>query len=157
MKAWSPLRALAGAGWAMLTGCTVYVHEPPPFRAPVLVAEPPRLVLIAGTGIRYCPELDDDVFFCEDRWFAWRVGVWYVAPVYSGPWVVVERGRLPAAFLEVPPERFKHRPERFHPAHEHHPDLDDWNREGTPESPGRWARQRHRGWGEGEGRGRGRD
>lgn len=107
-------------------GCTVYSPGyPPPIRPQVVVAGP-RLVVIAGSDIRYCLECDEDVFFYLDWWYVYRFGAWYRCGAWGGPWVVVERGVLPAAFIRVPPGRFKRRWSAYHPAHDHHPDLDAW-------------------------------
>jgi hypothetical protein len=124
------------------------VHRVPP--AGMVVVEP-RLVLIEGLDVRYCPDLDDDVFFYGGVWYTYRSGGWYWCGHYGEPWIFVERGRLPAVFIQVPPGQFKHRYSAYHPAHEHHPDLDTWGG-GNDKDRGRGGNR-----GRGNGRGRGRD
>ncbi len=123
---WS-LLLLAG-----LTGCAMqfrgHAHAP----RPIVVVDPgPRLVVVVGTDLRYCDECDDDVFFYSDFWYAYRSGGWYRCSSWGAPWVVVEMGRLPAVFIEVPPARFKHRHGPRHPAHDHHPGRDHWASDAT--------------------------
>lgn len=102
----------------------------------------PRLVVVLDTGVRYCDDCDEDVFFYGNVWYVYRSGGWYRRGAWGAPWVYVRQGRLPAVFLKVPPGRFKHRYGRYHPAHEHHPQLDTWNH----------GRDSHAGQGRREGR-----
>src|ERR1044071_10331326 len=99
---------------AILGGCVVYPVMGRRGPGPLVVVAEPRLVLVEGTSIQYCPDLDDDVFLFGGIWYTYRSGLWYSCPRYTGPWVVVERGRLPVEFFGVPPSKFKHRPEYFH-------------------------------------------
>lgn len=148
-------------GWsAMLAtaGCTVYspMHPPPP-RPVVMAVAAPRLVVIAGSDIRYCDGCDEDIFFYLDSWYVYRYGGWYRCATWGAPWVVVERGRLPAAFIRVPPGQFKRRWGRHHPAHDHHPDLDRWAPAPDPEAGGReQENEKEKGKRKGPKRGRGR-
>ncbi len=88
----------------------------------------PRLVVVLDTGVRYCEECDEDVFFYGGIWYVYRRGGWYFCNRWGGPWVIVRPGRLPAAFIRVPPGRFRYRwgGHQYHPAHDHHPKLDHW-------------------------------
>lgn len=108
---------------AGLTGCVLHARTEVPA---------PRLVVVVGTDLRYCEACDDDVFFYSDYWWAYRSDGWYRRPSWSAPWVVVELGRLPAAFIEVPPARFRHRYGQWHPAHDHHPARDHWTPAASP-------------------------
>lgn len=139
---WRALAAALVAGW--LSGCAMEVR-PYPYRRAV-VAEP-RLVLIEGTDVYACPDLDEDVFFYDHQWYVYRADGWYCAPRYGGPWTTVVVGRLPTPFIQVPPERFKRVYGQSHPAHEHHPDLDHWDMGNRPTQPP--PENRGRGWGRG--------
>lgn len=150
MRALARGPALLTLALAGLAGCAVYYPAGPPVRHAVIV-EPPRLVVIAGSDIRYCGECDDDVFFYLDTWYAYREGLWYRCPTWGGSWVVVETGRLPAAFIRVPPDRFRYPVGRYHPAHDHHPDMDTWPARAGGD--GNAAPDRGRGQGRGRGRG----
>ncbi len=118
---------------AGLAGCTMYypVHRAPP-RPVVIVAPAPRLVVIAGSDIRYCEECDEDVFFYMDVWWVYRYGGWYRCRTWGDPWLAVELGTLPPAFSRVPPGHFRHRWGKHHPAHDHHPGPELRQDDGSP-------------------------
>jgi len=149
MRTTGVIRLLAGL---VLAGCTMYVPvaRVRPMRPPGMVVEEPRLAVIAGLDIWYCPELDDDVFFYDNLWFVYRPGGWYYCRRYGDPWIFLQQGRLPERFIRIPPEDFKHVYGRYHPAHDHHPDQDHWVIE---DERGR-GREGNRGRGNGWGRGR---
>lgn len=108
-----------------LTSCAVYVHDRPGFghRTHVVGVSGPRLVLVAGTSIKYCPDEDEDIFFYGGRWYIFRGGVWLYGARHTGPWKAVRRGGLPRAFVNVPPGHFRHHKGSWHPARDHHPGL----------------------------------
>ena len=106
VKAVSVVAAIA------LAGCAVYVQDRPGLRMgqrrDVVAVGGPRLVLVTGTSIKYCPDEDEDLFFYGGGWYVLRGGVWYRGARHAGPWTAVRGGVLPASFAHIPPGHFKH-------------------------------------------------
>jgi hypothetical protein len=83
----------------------VNLGPPPP---PIVVAAPPRLVVVPGIPIvQYAPSLQVDVFFHEHRWYYPHGGYWYVGPSYRGPWTPIPFVQLPRAIVAVPGPYYK--------------------------------------------------
>ena len=103
-----------------LAGCAVYVRDRPSLRVgqrrTLVAASGPRLVLVSGTSIKYCPDEEDDLFFYGGRWYVFRAGLWYSGARHTGPWRTVGSGTLPGPFLHIPMGHFKHHRGRWHPA-----------------------------------------
>ena len=77
----------------------VNVNIGPP---PIVVAEPPEVVLIPRTSVYYVPDPEVDVFFYNGYWWSPRGRHWYRARAYRGPWGIVERRRVPGPVFRVP-------------------------------------------------------
>ncbi|MFA4858056.1 MAG: hypothetical protein WC901_05665 [Candidatus Margulisiibacteriota bacterium] len=69
---------------------------------PIVVAEPPEVVMIPQTEIYFVPGISFDVFFCNGYWWSPRGDRWYRAKAYNGSWVVVSRNYVPAHLFKVP-------------------------------------------------------
>jgi hypothetical protein len=74
-----------------MAGIRIGVNIPLP---PVFVfTAPPELVVIPGTYVYYCPDVNFDIFFYG--------GYWYRSASYGGPWVYIES--TPSVLLSLPP------------------------------------------------------
>ena len=135
-----------GATTEALAGVEVNVNIGPP---PIVVAEPPEVVLVPGSQVYFVPQPGIDVFFYSGYWWSPRGDRWYRARAYNGPWVIVERRYVPAPVFYVPRDyRAKYK-------HEHHIPYGQWKKEYR-----HGEREEHRDWKEegrehGEGHGHG--
>jgi hypothetical protein len=145
---------------AIVAGVTVYdaaaevhvnVNLGPP---PIVVAQPPAVVMVPGTQVYYVPEVDYDVFFYDGYWWSPRGDRWYRAHAYNGPWRTVSRRIVPPPVYGVP------RDYRRVYGHERHIPYGQWKKEyrGGHDRGRRGEWEEHRGHGEhgdhGEHRGR---
>lgn len=80
---------------------SVNINLGPP---PIVVAEPPAMVLLPDLQVYFVPHPEIDVFFYAGYWWSPRGNSWYRARAYNGPWGVVERRHIPAAIIRVPPD-----------------------------------------------------
>ena len=115
MKAFSTLSIV------VLSGCAVYVRDNPGLgmghrRGGVVAVSGPRLVLVTGTSIKYCPDEDEDIFFYSGRWYLFRGGVWFYGARHTGPWKGLGQSGLPQVFVNIPRGHFKHHKGNWHPA-----------------------------------------
>jgi hypothetical protein len=70
------------------------VEAGPP--APMVASPPPpRFIYSPELGFYAAVETPYDLVFFDGQYYLWGNGVWYVAPYYNGPWVVVGPGRVP--------------------------------------------------------------
>jgi hypothetical protein len=69
---------------------------------PIVVAEPPAVVLVPGSQVYFVPGLEFDVFFSNGYWWSPRGDRWYRARAYNGPWRTVERRFVPRSVIHVP-------------------------------------------------------
>jgi len=117
----------------------VNVNLGPP---PIVVAQPPAMVMVPGSEVYFVPDVDYDVFFYDGFWWSPRGERWYRARAYNGPWRVVSRRVIPPPLFRVP------RDYRRVYLRERHVPYGQWRRE--------WReRGRGRGGERGEFRGRG--
>jgi len=72
---------------------------PPPF----VFSAPPPVVVIPGTNVYFCPDLEADIFFYGGNWYRPYEGRWYYASSYNGPWVVADISRVPRVLVSLPP------------------------------------------------------
>jgi hypothetical protein len=84
-------------------GIHVGIAAPPP----VVVTQPPRLVVVPGSVVSYAPGVDFNLFFFEGRYWSFHNGAWFVAPAGKGAWVRVPADRVPAPVLAVPVTYYK--------------------------------------------------
>lgn len=114
---------------------SVSINIGPP---PIVVAEPPAVVLVPRTQVYYVPDPDIDVFFYGGYWWSPRGDRWYRAKAYNGPWRVIERRYVPRQVHRVPRDyRVRYEKERHIPY-------------------GQWKKE-HRKGGHGEGKRRDKD
>ncbi len=78
---------------------SVNINLGPP---PIVVAEPPEVVLVPRSQVYFVPHQDIDVFFYGGYWWSPRGDRWYRANAYNGPWGVVERRHVPVYVSRVP-------------------------------------------------------
>jgi len=98
---------LAGAAIAAAMGLSeparaevsVNINLGPP---PIVVAEPPEVVLVPRSRVYFVPDPHVDVFFYGGYWWSPRGERWYRSRAYNGPWGVVERRRVPRDVIVVP-------------------------------------------------------
>jgi hypothetical protein len=79
----------------------------PSVAPPVVITTPPQLVVVPGTSVYYAPEMPTNYFFYKGRYYTVVNGVWSTAPVYNGPWAVIQIGQVPPPVLSVPVEYYK--------------------------------------------------
>ncbi len=107
----------------------------------VVFSAPPELVVIPGTYIYYCPDVDADIFFYGGYWFRPYGGYWYRSVSYGGPWAYIESA--PSVLLSLPPDyRIVVRGERRIPYGELHRNWRAWQRERYWEHHN-WGRVEH--------------
>jgi len=150
----------AGAAAAVALGSaparaevSVNINLGPP---PIVVAEPPEVVMIPGTQVHFVPDPRVDVFFYGGYWWSPRGDRWYRARAYKGPWVVIERHRVPRAVVYVPRDyRVRYERERHLPYGQWKKERERWDRENR-KAHRRWEKEREKEWresGRGDGRG----
>jgi hypothetical protein len=98
------LTALLGAlltlgGTKAVAEVHVNINLGPP---PVIVAEPPAVVMVPRSQVYFVPDPEIDIFFYSGYWWSPRGDRWYRARAYSGPWATVERRYVPAPVYRVP-------------------------------------------------------
>jgi len=94
------LLLLLGFSGHGMAGIHIGVNIPPP---PVFVfPTPPELVVIPGTYVYFCPDVDFDIFFYAGYWYRPYGGYWYRSVGYGGPWAYI--GSPPSVLLRVPPD-----------------------------------------------------
>jgi hypothetical protein len=69
---------------------------------PIVVAEPPEVVLVPRSQVYFVPGLEFDVFFSNGYWWSPRGDRWYRSRAYNGPWRTIERRYVPRAVIGVP-------------------------------------------------------
>ncbi len=94
---------------------------------PIVVPEPPEVVLVPGAGVFFVPQLDFDVFFYNDYWWSPRGSHWYRSRAYNGPWGVIDKRYVPAPVYRVPKD-YRHRYER-----EQRIPYEHWKKKGKKE------------------------
>ncbi len=122
-----------------MAGIHIGVSIPPP---PVFVfSAPPEVVVIPGTYVYYCPDVDFDIFFYGGYWFRPYEGYWYRSVSYGGPWVYIERP--PSVLVSLPHDyRIVTRGFRHIPYGELHRNWQVWQRDRYWEHHN-WGRVEH--------------
>ncbi len=142
---------LAGAAIAAAMGISepaqaevsVSINLGPP---PIVVAEPPALVMIPQSQVYFVPDPQIDVFFYGGYWWSPRGAQWFRSRAYNGPWVVIGRGRVPRAVVYMPRDyRARYERERHIPYGQWKKDRSRWDRENR-KSHKQWEREREREW-----------
>jgi hypothetical protein len=73
---------------------------------PIVLAAPPQLVVVPGTLVYYAPDVPANCFFHKGRYYTLANGAWFTAPVYNGPWALIQIGQVPPPVLAVPVEYY---------------------------------------------------
>lgn len=142
---------LAGAAIAAAIGfsgparaeVSVSINLGPP---PIVVAEPPALVMIPHSQVHYVPDPQIDVFFYGGYWWSPRGERWYRARAYNGPWGVIERGRVPRSVVYMPRDyRTRYERERHIPYGQWKKDHSRWDRQNR-KAHKRWEKDREQEW-----------
>ncbi len=125
----------------------VNVNLGPP---PIVVNEPPDLVMVPESNVYFVPGYDFDIFYYGGYWWSPRGDRWYRAREYNGPWRGISRRYVPRPVFGVP------RDYRRVYYGEHRIPYGQWKRDWRDHDRGRgreWEEHRdrgeHRGW-EGE-------
>ncbi len=134
------LLAFSGQG---ITGIRIGVNIPPP---PIFVfPAPPELVVIPGTYVYYCPDVDFDILFYGGYWYRPYGGYWYRSASYGGPWVYIKGP--PSVLVSLPPNyRIVTRGFRPIPYAEVHRNWRAWER-GRYWEHHNWGRPEHEHYG----------
>jgi hypothetical protein len=61
---------------------------------------PPPVVVIPGTYVYYCPDVEADVYFFHGYWYRPYEEHWYRSGSYNGPWAYI--ASPPTVFLTLP-------------------------------------------------------
>ncbi|OGR05667.1 MAG: hypothetical protein A2511_04440 [Deltaproteobacteria bacterium RIFOXYD12_FULL_50_9] len=69
---------------------------------PIIVSEPPEVVMVPGSQVYFVPRLEFDVFFHNGYWWSPRGGRWYRTRDYNGQWQVIDKRYVPRAVHRVP-------------------------------------------------------
>jgi len=97
---------LAFAALLALSGCVAVVGSGPRYRRGWGPARP-RLVLIAGTGIQYVADVNDDIFLYGGLYYRFYGGGWYHCRSWGGSWARI--AGPPVVFYKIPPRHAKYR------------------------------------------------
>lgn len=116
---------LLGFSGQSMAGIHIGVNIPLP---PVFVfSAPPELVVIPGTYVYYCPNVDFDIFFYAGYWYRPYGGYWYRSGSYGGPWVYTDGA--PSVLVSLPHDyRIITRGYRHIPYSELHRNWRAWER-----------------------------
>lgn len=128
LLAGAAIAAAIGISEPARAGVNVNINLGPP----VVVAEPPQMVLVPQSRVYFSPEPQVDIFFYDGYWWSPRGDRWYRAREHNGPWGVVERRRVPREVIVVPPD-YRRRFEREKPI-----------------PYGQWKKEHHGGYGKAE-------
>ncbi len=126
---------------------SVNINLGPP---PIVVAEPPALVMVPESRVYYVPDPHIDVFFYDGYWWSPRGDRWYRARAYNGPWVVMRRSRVPRSVVYMPRDyRVRYERERHIPYGHWKKEHGRWDRDNR-KAHKRWQKEREREWKERE-------
>jgi hypothetical protein len=98
----------------------IHINIGPP---PIMVAEPPAVIMIPNSTIYFVPQVEHDIFFYDNYWWSPRGGQWYRSRAYNGSWEIIENHYVPAPVYQVPRD-YRHRYEK-----EHHIPYGQWKKQ----------------------------
>ena len=98
LLAGAALAAAMGFSAPALAEVSVNINLGPP----VVVAEPPHMVLVPRSQVYFSPEPEVDIFFYGGYWWSPRGDRWYRARAHNGPWSTIERRSVPRQVIVVP-------------------------------------------------------
>lgn len=90
---------------------------------PIMVAEPPAVVMIPNSTIYFVPRIEHDIFFYDNYWWSPRGSQWYRSNAYNGSWEMIENHYVPAPVYKLPKD-YRHRYEK-----EHHIPYGQWKKQ----------------------------
>jgi hypothetical protein len=143
LLAGAAIAAAVGVSAPAGAGVSVNINLGPP---PIMVSEPPAVVMIPQSQVHFVPDPNIDVFFYGGYWWSPRGDRWYRARAYNGPWGVIERSRVPRAVVYVPRDyRARYERERHVPYGQWKKDRPRWDQENR-KSQKRWEKEREKEW-----------
>ena len=132
-----------GAAGASRAEVSVNINLGPP---PIVVAEPPAVVMIPESRVHFVPDPKIDVFFYGGYWWSPRGDRWYRSRAYNGPWGLIERRHVPPAVVYVPRDyRDRYGREHHVPYGQWKKDRDRWDRENR-KAHRKWEKEREKEW-----------
>jgi hypothetical protein len=138
---------VAGLAGQAQANINVNINIGPP---PVVITEPPELIMMPGLRIYFVPSYSFDIFYYDGYWWSPRGNSWYRSRSHSGPWGVIQRNYVPAPLFRVPRDYRsvykKERPVRF----------GEWKKQRQSQIGYRHNEREKTGHGNGNGRGRGK-
>jgi len=105
--------ALAVTGFPVATalaaqvnvGVNIGIPAPPP--PPIVLAAPPRVVVVPNSPVSYAPSVDFNLFVYGGRYYTFHDGAWFYASRHSGPWTFIATERVPRPVIGVPVTYYK--------------------------------------------------
>ncbi len=123
-----------------ITRVDIDVNITPP---PLVISEPPAVIVIPGTYIYFYPEAGEDFFFCGGFWYRPYRTHWYRSGSYAGPWVRIAPARVPYGLRHLPRDFRAMSGYRRIPYAELHRNWKTWERDRYWEKHG-WNREEER-------------
>jgi hypothetical protein len=77
---------------------SVNVNIGPP---PVVIHEPPELIVVPRTMVYFVPAYSGDLFFYRGRWWTRHDGRWFRSNSYNGPWAHVGHRHVPGEVVRL--------------------------------------------------------
>jgi len=113
---------------------------------PIVVAEPPAVVMVPQSRVYFVPDPHVEVFFYGGYWWSPRGEGWYRSRAYKGPWAVVERTRVPRAVVYMPRDyRARYEREQHIPYGQWNKEHARWDRENR-KAHKKWEKEREKEW-----------
>jgi len=85
-------------------GVNIGVPVPPP---PIVLAAPPRVVVVPNSPVSYAPSVDFNLFVYGGRYYTLHDGAWFYANRHNGPWTFIATERVPRPVIGVPVTYYK--------------------------------------------------
>jgi hypothetical protein len=126
----------------------ININVPP--LPPLAFPEPPDVVVVPSESSDvYLVPGTAGLYFFGGRWYRFHNGYWFNAPIYSGPWVVVEEALIPPAVVVIPPDYVLAMPPGYHRIHygEFHSHWRDWDHRHYWNRHSWYREQTHHHWG----------
>jgi len=98
---------LAGVVMVGVLGSTALAEAQVSVNAGIRLGSPAAFVIVPGSPVMYAPSVNSNVFSYQGVYYVFQQGVWYMAPRYGGPWVVVAPEFVPRPLLVVPVRYYK--------------------------------------------------
>jgi hypothetical protein len=95
----SGLAAASALAAQVNVGVNIGVPAPPP---PIILAAPPRVVVVPNSPVSYAPSVDFNLFVYGGRYYTFHDGAWFYASRHSGPWTFIATERVPRPVIGVP-------------------------------------------------------